>query len=98
MSVVTRKSEVKEYLYYCISAYQEKGLSACVSELNDHILNRKVKFPLLEFCAHELSQNIKASEQIALCDKIEALKTEGGNVILGIMLQNRLEKLLSRIY
>ncbi len=91
MNVVTRKSEVKEYLRSCISAYQENGVSACVLTLSNQILNRKVKFPLLEFCAHELSQTIKESEQILLCDKIEALKTEGGNVILGIMLQNRLE-------
>ncbi len=91
MNVVTRKSEVKEYLHSCISAYQEKGVSACVLELGSQILNRKVKFPLLEFCAHELSQKIKEGEQIMLCDKIEALRTEGGNVILGIMLQNRLE-------
>ena len=91
MSIVTRKSEVKEYLQRCISAYQEKGLSACVLELSCQILNRKVKFPLLEFCAHQLSEKIKVDEQIALCDRIEALKTEGGNVIISIMLQNRLE-------
>lgn len=91
MNVVTRKSEVKEYLHNCISTYREKGVSACVLELSNQILNRKVKFPLLEFCAHELSKKIKENEQILLCDKIEALRTEGGNVILGIMLQNRLE-------
>ena len=50
----------------------------------------KVKFPLLEFCAHELSRFIPSNEQVSFCDKVHALKTEGGNVILGIMLQNRL--------
>lgn len=90
MSIVTKKSEVKEYLQPCVTAYQEKGLEACLSELHHQILRKKVKFPLLEFCAHQLSEAIKPNEQIALCDGIEALKTEGGNVILGIMLQNRL--------
>ncbi|WP_158594640.1 DNA alkylation repair protein [Ulvibacterium marinum] len=88
---MTRKSEVKKYLQCCISAYQEKGLSACVLELSNQILNRKIKFPLLEFCAHQLSERIKVNEQVALCDGIETLKTEGGNVIIGIILQNRLE-------
>lgn len=91
MNIVTRKSEIKIYLSNCIQAYHQKGITACVAELNSQILNRKVRFPLLEFCAHELSHEIKADEQILLCDKIEALKTEGGNVILGIMLQNRLK-------
>lgn len=91
MSVVTRKSEINKYLDLCISAYQEKGLSACITSLNDQILIRKVKFPLLEYCAHQLTKEVKATEQIELCDGIEALKTEGGNVIIGILLQNGLE-------
>ncbi|MDO5977325.1 DNA alkylation repair protein [Flavivirga spongiicola] len=91
MNIVTRKSEIKIYLSNCIQAYHQKGITACLAELSNQILNRKVKFPLLEFCAHELSREIKENEQILLCDKIEALKTEGGNVILGIILQNRLE-------
>jgi len=62
-----------------------------VSELNKRILSNKVKFPLLEFCAHELSQEVRATEQVLLCDKIQSLKTEGGNVLLGIILQNRLK-------
>ncbi len=92
MDVVTRKSEVKVYLKACIDAYNNEGVSACVSQLNRNILNRKVKFPLLEFCAHELTREIQDDQHIPFCDEVEALKTEGGNVILGIMLQNRLDK------
>jgi len=90
MRVVTRKSEIQEYINDCLNAYRAKGLSACLMELDNQILNKKVKFPLLEFCGNELYREVKEDEQIALCDKIEELKTEGGNVILGVILQNRL--------
>lgn len=90
-NVVTRKSDVYELLEPCILAYHQNGISASVDHFSKRILNRRVKFPLLEFCAHQLSENIHENEQLSFCDQIEALKTEGGNVILGIMLQNRLK-------
>ena len=92
MHIVTRKSEISEYLDTCLKAYHTNGIKACVDKLKGEILSKKVKFPLLEYCAHELFREVKQDEQIALCDKIERLKTEGGNVILGIMLQNRLHE------
>ena len=90
MELVTRKSVVKTYLEPCLKAYQAYSISACTEELSRQILNKKVKFPLLEYCAHELFKAVKEEDQIPLCDQIEALKTEGGNVLLGIILQNRL--------
>lgn len=90
MRVITRKSEIRTLLRECIQAYHANGVSACLTALENQILNKKIKFPLLEFCAHELYQEVKQEEQIELCDKIERLKTEGGNVLLGIILQNRL--------
>lgn len=91
MKIITRKSDIKELFNLCIKAYDLNGVTACLKELESHILSKKVKFPLLEFCGNELFREIKLEEQIDLCDKIEALKTEGGNVILGIILQNRLD-------
>ena len=90
MQVVTRKSDVKEYLKPCLTTYQQEGVGACVEIFERQILSKKVKFPLLEFCAHELYKEIKEEEQLIFCDEVEKLKTEGGNVILGIILQNRL--------
>lgn len=92
MTVVTRKSEVKIYLKKCLDAFQNYGLASCVQTVEKELLNRKVKFPLLEYCSHELFKEIPEEHQIAFCDQIEALKTEGGNVLLGIFLQNRLQK------
>lgn len=90
MSIVTRKSEVKEYLSTVLTAYRSGSLEACVEACEVELLRKKVKFPLLEYCAHELYSELASDDHILFCDKIEALKYEGGNVILGIMLQNRL--------
>ena len=90
MQTITRKSDIQIHLDQCISAYHRKGINACIKELNQLILKRKVKFPLLEYCGKTLYQEIAKDEQILLCDQIEALKTEGGNVLLGIILQSRL--------
>ena len=90
MQIVTRKSEIKIYLDKVLQAYHSKGVSACVKELEKQILTKKVKFPLLEFCSHELYRTLQEKEHIEYCDEVEKLKTEGGNVILGILLQDRL--------
>ncbi|NAS31025.1 DNA alkylation repair protein [Flavobacteriaceae bacterium R38] len=90
MKTITRKSEVKIHLEKCLTAYHSDGLNSCVSELNDTLLSNKVKFPLLEFCAGAFYEYLPKIEHIQLCDQIQSLRTEGGNVILGIMLQKRL--------
>ena len=91
LRVISRKAEVKIRLGKVLQVYHKQGLSFSVKEIADEILNQKIKFPLLEYCAHELYRELPESEQIRFCDEVEALKTIGGNVILGIMLQNRLK-------
>lgn len=71
--------------------YQNKGLVALVESLNEEILSKKVKFPLLEYASHLYFEGIEDDEQITFCDLLESKKREGGNVILGIMLQNRMD-------
>ena len=91
MRVITRKSEIKELLIKCFNLYHAEGLDECLHELETLILSQKVKFPLLEYCAQEFYNRLQPNEHLPFCDKIQALKTEGGNVILGIMLQKRLD-------
>ena len=91
MEVITRKSDLRIELEACISAYSE-SLERCVSVVHDRILMRKVKFPLLEFCAEELSSTLSEEEQLPFCDAIHKLGTEGGNVVLGKMLQLRMHE------
>ena len=90
MQVVTRKAEVKEYLDKCLSVYDGANVPELVEAVHCHILNRKVKFPLLEYCGKIIHGTLAHPDRITFCDQLEALKTEGGNVILGIILQNEL--------
>lgn len=91
MKIITKKSEIKTLLQKCLAAYDSDGPSKCLSELNSLILSNKVKFPLLEYCAEQFYLYLPKSEHIQFCDEVQSLKTEGGNVILGIMLQKRWE-------
>lgn len=91
MKTITRKSEITILLEKCLSAYHSGGLAKCISELDALILSNKVKFPLLEYCAEQFYTQLSKTEHILFCDNIQSLKTEGGNVILGIILQKRLE-------
>ena len=89
-ATITRKSDVRLLLAQCLNAYESAGLNACVQEVDLLLLSRKVKFPLLEFCGRSLYTHLPDEEQIPFCDAIQKLKTEGGNVLLGIILQERL--------
>lgn len=90
MHTITRKSDLKIPVEQSISAYRGGGIENCVRVLNTEILSNKVKFPLLEYVARELHRELPAEKHLELCDQVEALKTEGGNVILGMVLQCRL--------
>lgn len=91
MKVISRKSEVQPILEECISAYHTIGLHNCVQRINDQLLCNPVKFPLLEYCGYELFLAVRPEEHVNLCNAIEQLNTEGGNVLLGTILQRRLE-------
>ncbi len=91
MEIVTRKPIIREYLDRCLKIYHTRGVAICVQEVQNQILNKKVKFPLLEYCGRTFYEEIAENEHLTFCDHIEALKTEGGNVLLGIMLQERLK-------
>ena len=91
MEYLTRKSQVKEQLDLCLASYFDLGISHCVQQLHIGILKKKIKFPLLEYCGEAIFNEIDSKEHIPFCTAIEALKTIGGNVIIGIILQKRLQ-------
>jgi len=64
--------------------------------LDTHILQKKIKFPLLEYAARELYKAIPGNEQVKVTDAIIALHTIGGNVLAGIVLQLRLPQHFSQ--
>ncbi len=91
MQYITRKSDIRIRLQECLQTYDEEGLIACCDVTYKTLLSHKVKFPLLEFCGEQFYEHLLEIDHIPFCDHIQSLKTEGGNVILGIMLQKRLD-------
>ncbi|MCB0703839.1 MAG: DNA alkylation repair protein [Saprospiraceae bacterium] len=98
MKSLTRKGEVAEAVNRCIDVYSRQGLDACISETNEQLLNVKIKFPLFEFAGFQFFEKINFREHILFCQKIAELKTIGGNVLIGIILQNRLPDHLPECY
>lgn len=90
MKTITKKSVVQKELHSCLTSFEDGDLTDFVSEFKNRLLDQKVKFPLLEYCGSEIYDKIAKKNHIELCDMIESLKTEGGNVVIGIILQNRL--------
>lgn len=90
MNTYTRKGDIKIILAKTIAVYDNEGFAAFNESFHDLVLGHKVKFPLLEFCARSLTEILSPEEQILFCDEVCRRKTEGGNVILGILLQDRL--------
>lgn len=91
MKRITRKAEIREIFGNITEVYQNQGLSDVVEQCEKELLQHKVKFPLLEYAGESFYQLLPETEQLDFCDRIAALKTIGGNVILGIILQKRLE-------
>lgn len=91
MRLITKKSEIKELLESCFAIYNQNGLDSFVNIIHSEILANKVKFPILEYCGEAIYNTLPENQHIVFCDHIQQLKTEGGNVLLGIILQKRLE-------
>ncbi len=90
MQSITIKSELSKLISSSSAVYKTKGKKEFVKDFQKKVLNKKVRFPLLEFAATELYKAIPEKEQLNVTDEIISLKTIGGNVIAGIILQNRL--------
>lgn len=76
----------------CSSKFHQDGIHGLVTSVHENILKRKVKFPILEYATKRFYEELPDELQLPFCDQIHLLKTEGGNVVLGYLLQCRLEK------
>ncbi len=90
MDKITKKGEIRDALTHCFQAYEASDLTAFTLQLHHQLLEKKVKFPLLEYAAIEIFSFLDESLHIPVCDAISHHKTIGGNVILGILLKQRL--------
>lgn len=88
---ISRKPIIKSFVDESLEAYKKEGFECLVDSLCNNILSKKVKFPLLEYAARLYYEGIEEEFHIIFCDLVEARKLEGGNVILGSLLQLRME-------
>lgn len=87
---ITKKTQIDELLNAYFQS-ETHSIDRLVEFLNNTILNKKVKFPLLEHCGRRLSQAVNEDRHFDLCDQIFDLKTIGGNVLIGVILQHQCE-------
>ncbi|MFY0599784.1 MAG: DNA alkylation repair protein [Cyclobacteriaceae bacterium] len=92
MESITRKPEIEQRVDQFLEIYYSSGQGVAITCFLKSILQKKVRFPLLEYAGTLIFENLKDEDQIPFCDEIQKLKTMGGNVILGIILQKRLPK------
>lgn len=91
MQVIGSKIQVKILTQQCLDIYRDKGKDDFLESFYTTILVAKIKFPALEACAELLYNELPESWHFTFCDRVEAFKTIGGNVILGIFLQKKLQ-------
>ncbi|WP_020532043.1 DNA alkylation repair protein [Flexithrix dorotheae] len=91
MEQITRKSEIGELLPKVLEKYSTINHNAFIEKLDEVFLTKKIKFPLLEYIGIEIAKVVPYENQIELMDDIMQLDREGGNVLVGIICQLRLE-------
>lgn len=97
MRVLTKKSEIRKALESCLVG-NEAEPKKLANGLLSNILSAKVKFPLLEFCGEEIFARTPKSFHLEICEEVSALKTIGGDVIIGILLRNSLGQNIEEIF
>lgn len=87
--IIGSKAVVKK-LMEDVTADPNLATAAFVKKINNRLLEKKIRFPLLEYAAETLYDFIPVARQLEVTDRIMALHTIGGNVLVAIILQSRL--------
>ncbi|XDD49733.1 DNA alkylation repair protein [Leptospira sp. WS92.C1] len=90
MDQITSKKEIKNRIETIIKDQNDK--TVFIQRINSEILQKKVKFPLLEYAAQEIQSKISETKQIEFTNQIIDLRQMGGYVIAGMILQLRSDK------
>ena len=90
MNIISGKADIKILLDEVISSNIPKKPEVFLCSLHEKILNRKVKFPVLEYAAKLLHELIPPGDQIPFLDSVISLDKIGSYVLAGKMLQFRL--------
>jgi len=92
MRTISTKPVLLAALSACDKAWSAQGLQALLHEVHVRLLEVRVKFPLLEFAGHHFAKLLPVKEHVPFCKGIATRGTEGGNVLIGILLQEGLDK------
>ena len=88
--MLNRKSTVRPIVSELLGTYQELGFEPFCAAFHEQLLQQKVKFPLLEFAAEEVYRQLATTEQLPFCKQIATHQTIGGNVVVAIVLKERM--------
>jgi len=92
MNVITSKAALQPFIEKALYVFEQEGEDAFIQYIYQHLLKAKIRFPLLEYVAFVFCKNIPVKHHYNITEKIMQLNTIGGNVLVGILLQQRLEK------
>lgn len=95
---ITRKLEIRDITEKLIPLYQSGSPAGFLAGIEQEILRHRVKFPLLEYVAHQCSTIIPEDQQLDFLNKMAELEYEGGYVVIAIVLQNRLTDNLAETF
>lgn len=90
MEKINSKAVVTHIMAKTLEILQNKGQDQFISALHDNLLKKKVRFPLLEYAAQQITMILPPDQHIALTDRIIELREIGSHVLAGIILQARL--------
>lgn len=90
MECITHKKTVQQFLERLPSEYTERTKISFLTQLQDEILAKKVRFPLLEYTGKSFHKKIPVEQQPGFLDALVSTHQTGAFVIAGIMLQSQL--------
>lgn len=90
MDKTTSKAVVADIITNSLDIFENKGTDDFVAVLQEDLLKKKIKFPLLEYAGRRIIDAVPIGQQIELMNRIIAVRTIGSQVLAGIALQLRL--------
>jgi 3-methyladenine DNA glycosylase AlkD len=88
--IITQKSVIKSIIDKGLEKYDTGLEKNFIHYLHVELLQKKVRYPMLEYATQLLFQRIAFNEQLKILDAIMQLHETGSSVIAGKMLQLRL--------
>ena len=88
--ILTQKHVIKREVETSLQRIEGSGLDDFIDELHQRVLSARVRFPLLEYAGVLIYDSVDRSKHHSITDRIQSLRTIGGNVVTGKILQLQL--------